>query len=153
MLAAAAGPGAPFGPAQLVSPVGTRTDRVVVPALAEDGRRMVAWHGHADSAFAPRALAVAFGDATADPPARTDRRAPRVRVLGSTVRGGKLRLRLRSDEPAGVRLFVSGAVRGPAVVLPARRAMTAVWSLSRSEREFVRIVAADAAGNVRGLRP
>ena len=76
VLVAAAAPGAPFGPAQLVSPLGTRTDRVV-GAVAEDGRRIVAWHGAGDDAFAPNALAVAFGDATPDRPARSDRRAPR----------------------------------------------------------------------------
>ena len=156
VLAAAAGPGAPFGPAQLVSPLGTLTDRVVA-ALADDGRRMVAWQGDPNDAFAAGTLAVAFGDATADRRLPADRRRPRVRVLSSAVRGGKLRLRLRSDEPVGVRLFVSGMPSGRALVLPARRAKTLVWSLSRDQRREWRrsvwIVFSDAAGNSGGSGP
>ena len=73
------------------------------------------------------------------------------------VRGGKLRLRLRSDEPVGVRLFVSGMPSGRALVPPARRAKTLVWSLSRDQRRewrhSVRIVFSDAAGNSGGSGP
>ncbi len=156
VLAAAAGPAAPFGPPQLVSPLGTLTDRVVA-ALADDGRRMVAWQGDPNDAFAAATLAVAFGDATADRRLAADRRRPRVRVLSSAVRGGKLRLRLRSDEPVGVRLFVSEMPSGRALVLPARRAKTLVWSLSRNQRRewrrSVRIVFSDAAGNSGGSGP
>ena len=91
-----------------------------------------------------------------DPPVSADRRAPRLRVLASSVRGRTLRVRLRSDEQAAVRVFVGDTSRGRAVVLPAGRATTAVWSLSRyqlANRDSVRIVAADAAGNARALRP
>jgi hypothetical protein len=153
VLAAAAEPGQPFGAPQLVSPLGTRTDRIVA-ALADDGRRMIAWRGNAADASAPLRLAVAFGDATADVPAGADRASPRIRLLDARERGGKLRARLRSDEPVAVRAFVGETARGQAVAVPANRATTLVWSLTRYQRgKPPLIVAADAAGNVRTLRP
>lgn len=151
VLAAAADPGQPLGPAQVVSPLGTRTDDIVA-ALADDGRRLVAWLAAPASESAPGALWTASGDATPEAPVRTDRTPPRVRVL-SQRRGKQLRLRLRSNEPVAVRVFVGDTSRGRAVVIPANRATTAVWSLSRYQRaqRSVRIVAADAAGNITRL--
>jgi hypothetical protein len=152
VLAASAAPGQPFGPPQLLSPLGTRTNRIVA-ALADDGRRLVAWLGAPADAFAPNRLAIARGNAATDSPAVADRTPPRVRVLDSSIRDGKLRLRLRSNEPVAVRTFVGDTSRGRAVVLPARRTRTFVWSLTTYQRaqRSVSIVAADAAGNVTRL--
>jgi hypothetical protein len=152
VLAASAEPGQPLGPPQLLTPLGTRTNRIVA-ALADDGRRLVAWLGAPADAFAPDRLVMAGGNAATDPPAVADLTPPRVRVLRNEIRGGKLRVRLRSNEAVAVRTFVGDTSRGRAVVLPARRSRTFVWSLTRYQRAqgSVRIVAADAAGNVMRL--
>lgn len=155
VVAAAAAPGGPFGPPQVVSPLGTRANDLVA-ALSDDGRRLVAWQGTDADASAPEVLTMALGDATADPPMASDRRTPRLRVLASAIRGRNLRLRVRSDERAAVRVFVGETSLGRAFVVPARRAKTAVLPLSRyqfANRRSVVIAVADAAGNARVLRP
>ena len=153
VVSAMATPGGGFGPARLVSPLGTRTNRVVI-AVTDDGRRLIAWHAAAVNADAPGALWTVSGDATADAPARADRTRPRLRVLDALMRDGKLRLKLRADERVAVRAFVGDTSRGRAVVLPARRTRTLVWPLSRYQRlqRSALSVAADAAGNARSAR-
>ena len=173
--AAGAVASAPFGPARVLSPLGTQPESAAVVALSEQGRRLVAWQSDPVASRAAGALWVALGDVSADRAPRVDRRAPRVHAAASrkSLRAGTLRALIRANEPCVVRLAIYGASDDDGyrdsiedlriVVLRKAGVRSAVWSLSTSDRAILRgasrrheldieAAATDSAGNLHTVR-
>ncbi len=175
VVAAVAPAGSGFGPAEVLSPVGSQLgDDPIVPALSEQGRRLVAWLTADTDGSAPPSLWVALGDRAADVRPSRDSRAPRVtarvsrRALRMAVRNGRLRVRFRSDEACAVhfefrdRPSDTEIARLRIVVLRRAGATIAEWRLRGRDRRVLRRslergrpilagMAADSAGNLRGI--
>jgi hypothetical protein len=177
VVAAFAPPGQPFGPARIVSRLGTALPDVgssFVAALSDAGRGLVAWQTGPADANSPQRPMAATGDQTADRPIRADRNRPRFsvvltrRALRSAARGARLRARIRCNERCAVRVLFSsnfgdeddeiGLSDLRVVVLERVGSRAATWRLSLGQRRVAQrllknpravlvAIAIDAAGN------